>query len=74
MSDHQSVSDTPRIVAFGEVLWDMLPSGPKLGGAPVNFLYHARVAGAEVQALTRIGDDQLGRDVVSRLAELNVPT
>ncbi|MBR0226594.1 MAG: carbohydrate kinase [Thermoguttaceae bacterium] len=74
MFSNQSVANAPRIVAFGEILWDMLPTGPKLGGAPVNFLYHARVMGAEVQALTKIGDDQLGRDVVSRLAELNVPT
>ena len=74
MSDNRSDSRQSRIVAFGEVLWDMLPAGPKLGGAPVNFLYHSHVLGAQVQALTRVGDDQLGRDVVARLAELNIPT
>ena len=74
MSDNHSVSSQPRIVAFGEVLWDMLPAGPKLGGAPVNFLYHAHVLGARVQALTRVGDDQLGRDVLARFAKLEIPT
>ena len=63
-----------RIVAFGEVLWDMLPTGPKLGGAPVNFLYHAHVIGAQVQALTRVGEDQLGRDVLARFENLQIPT
>ena len=37
-----SVSAPLRIVAFGEILWDLLPTGKKLGGAPVNFLYHSQ--------------------------------
>lgn len=74
MTQTVSVDNSARIVAFGEILWDMLPTGPKLGGAPVNFLYHARVIGANVQALTRIGDDQLGRDILARLDELQLPT
>ncbi len=74
MSDNSSVFSRSKIVAFGEVLWDMLPAGPKLGGAPVNFLYHAHVLGAQVQALTRVGDDQLGREVLARFANLEIPT
>ena len=63
-----------RILAFGEILWDMLPSGRKLGGAPVNFLYHAHQLGASVQALTKVGDDPLGREILARLHDLAVPT
>lgn len=74
MPQNNVVDHTPRIVAFGELLWDMLPDGPRLGGAPVNFLYHAAVLGARVQALTRVGNDRLGREIVARLKELRIPT
>ncbi len=60
-------------MAFGEILWDLLPTGPKLGGAPVNFLYHAHKLGTEVQALTKIGNDQLGKDILARLDGLEIP-
>ena len=46
-----------RVVGIGEVLWDLLPSGPQLGGAPANFAYHARQLGAGVQVITRVGKD-----------------
>ena len=38
MSNIDADTNKIRVLAFGEVLWDMLPTGPKLGGAPVNFL------------------------------------
>ncbi len=50
-----------RVVGIGEVLWDLLPSGPQLGGAPANFAYHTRQLGAEVQVITRVGSDAYGR-------------
>ncbi len=62
-----SVPAPLRIVAFGEILWDLLPTGKKLGGAPVNFLYHAQTLGADVRALTRIGADPLGDEIRARL-------
>lgn len=68
------VSAPPRIVAFGEILWDLLPTGKKLGGAPVNFLYHSQTLGADVRALTRIGDDQLGAEIRERLDALALST
>ena len=37
----------PVIVGLGEVLWDLLPAGKQLGGAPANFAYHANALGAE---------------------------
>ena len=63
-------SATSRVVAFGEILWDLLPTGKKLGGAPVNFLYHAQTLGADVRPLTRIGSDALGDEIRERLDAL----
>lgn len=55
-----------RIVAIGEVLWDLLPSGAILGGAPANFAFHARALGAEVSLISRVGSDDLGREIRRR--------
>jgi len=63
-----------KIVAMGEVLWDLLPSGPELGGAPTNFAAHCRSLGAEVWMVTRVGDDALGLAVLDRFRGLNLPT
>ncbi len=49
------------IVCFGEVLWDILPSGPLPGGAPVNVAYHLRKLSLEPAVITRVGDDEDGR-------------
>jgi fructokinase len=53
-----------KIIGIGEVLWDLLPDGPKLGGAPGNFAYHAHALGAQACVVTRVGDDELGRDIL----------
>ena len=55
-----------NIVAVGEVLWDLFPEGPLLGGAPANFAYHAHGLGAQVQLITRVGSDELGREILRR--------
>ena len=46
------------------MLWDLLPSGPQLGGAPGNFAYHARALGANASVVTRVGDDTFGHDIL----------
>ena len=51
------------IVGIGEILWDMLPSGKALGGAPANFAYHAGRLGEEGWAVSAVGDDALGREI-----------
>jgi fructokinase len=56
---------TLRIVAIGEVLWDLLPTGPQLGGAPANFAIHAHALGGDVRLVSRVGDDELGREVLA---------
>jgi fructokinase len=61
------------VVGLGEILWDLFPEGKILGGAPANFAYHARVLGDEGIPASRIGSDELGREIRLRLAELGVP-
>jgi fructokinase len=58
------------IVALGEVLWDLLPDGPRAGGAPFNFAFHCHQLGHPAVIVSRVGDDELGRrlrDEVRRL-------
>ena len=61
-------------VCFGEVLWDNLPTGKKLGGAPLNVSYHLNRLGVPTAILTRIGDDQNGREIEKSCAELGIPS
>lgn len=63
----------PRCVGLGEVLWDLLPSGRQLGGAPANFAYHAAALGAEARVVSRVGQDEPGRALLARLRELGLP-
>lgn len=57
------------IVGIGEILWDMLPSGKALGGAPANFAYHATRLGEEGWAVSAIGPDALGREIMDIVTE-----
>ena len=63
-----------RALAIGEVLWDLLPSGRQLGGAPANFAYHCRALGADARLVTRIGADALGQEVLERFRLVELPT
>ena len=63
-----------KILALGEVLWDLLPSGKQLGGAPANFTFQCRCLGADASMVTRVGDDDLGREVLDRFRSLGLPT
>jgi len=62
-----------RVVGLGELLWDLLPEGRQAGGAPANFAYHARALGDEGLPVSRIGADELGRELRARLEELGLP-
>ncbi|MBR5298233.1 MAG: carbohydrate kinase [Parabacteroides sp.] len=57
----------PVVVGIGELLWDMLPSGKKAGGAPINFVYHASQLGAEGYAVSAVGNDDLGNELLHEL-------
>jgi fructokinase len=63
-----------KIVGIGEVLWDMLPAGRQIGGAPANFTYHATALGADTRLISRVGNDDLGRETLERLTKLGIPT
>ncbi len=62
----------PRVIGIGELLWDLLPTGKQLGGAPANFTYHAHQLGAEAYLVSAVGDDPLGRELCQRLASWGV--
>lgn len=52
------------VVGIGEALWDVLPDGKKIGGAPANFAYHVSQFGLQSLAVSAIGDDELGNEIV----------
>lgn len=60
------------IVAFGEIVWDILPNGKVLGGTPSNLVFRCNSFGDEGHLLSRVGDDELGNAAFERLAELNI--
>jgi fructokinase len=55
------------VAGIGEVLWDKLPQGDVLGGAPANVAYHAGQLGAESYIVSAVGKDKLGDEIISRL-------
>ncbi len=61
-----------KVVGIGELLWDLLPSGKKAGGAPVNFVYHATQLGAEGYAISAVGEDELGKEIIDSLDKYGI--
>ena len=57
------------IVGIGEALWDVLPEGKKLGGAPANFAYHVSQFGLDSCVVSAIGDDKLGEEILANFNE-----
>src|SRR5689334_14074053 len=62
------------ILAIGEILWDLFPSGKELGGAPANFAWHAAQLGAEARIVTAVGEDELGREILATLGARKTDT
>src|SRR5262245_50711891 len=62
------------ILAFGETLWDLLPSGPMLGGAPFNFAYRVNSLGDRGVIVTRLGSDAYGRRALEQIEGLGMET
>lgn len=54
-----------KALCIGELLWDVFPDKKVWGGAPVNFIYHIAQFGAEATAFTAVGNDELGKEIVS---------
>lgn len=71
------------VVGMGEALWDVLPEGKKIGGAPANFAYHVSQFGLPSCVVSAIGDDSLGKEIIENftskgldqlIAEVPYPT
>lgn len=62
----------PVIAGIGELLWDIFPTGKKAGGAPVNFAYHASASGAESYAISAVGNDNLGGEIIDLINGIGI--
>lgn len=62
----------PAIVCFGEFLWDVLPTGRVAGGAPMNVAFHANQLGLESKMISKVGDDDLGQELLLFLKNIDV--
>ncbi|MDD3322376.1 MAG: carbohydrate kinase [Paludibacter sp.] len=60
------------IVGIGEILWDVFPEGKVLGGAPANFAYHVSQFGFDGCAISAVGNDQLGEEIIENLDSKNL--
>ncbi len=60
------------LIGLGELLWDLLPGGKQLGGAPANFAYQAQSLGGHAAVVSCVGGDDLGHEVLRRLDELGL--
>lgn len=61
-----------KVIAIGEIVWDCLPSGKQLGGAPLNFAFFAKELGAEAYAVSAVGNDELGDETLSVAAKTGI--
>ena len=62
----------PVVVGIGELLWDVFPTGKRAGGAPINFVYHATQLGAEGHAISAVGNDIFGTEIIQELSKNNI--
>ena len=60
------------ILSFGEALWDLLPTGEVLGGAPFNFAYRAHSLGCDSLMISRLGNDDYGRRAMDQITGLGM--
>ena len=62
------------VVGIGEALWDVLPDGKKIGGAPANFAYHVSQCGWQSKVVSAVGNDKLGDEIIANFQKksLNV--
>lgn len=64
---------TPRIIVVGEILFDLISGQKHLGGAPFNFAYHMLKFGFSIRFISRVGQDDNGKEILKRLDSLNFP-
>ncbi len=63
-----------KITCFGEVLWDIFPKHKKIGGAPLNVALRLKSMGIDSSIITKIGNDDLGKDIMKYVEERGLPT
>lgn len=61
-----------QVVCFGEILWDILPAGAEAGGAPMNVAYHLQQLGKNPAMISRVGNDEAGRELIGHFAAKGV--
>ncbi|MFK7979822.1 MAG: carbohydrate kinase [Saprospiraceae bacterium] len=64
----------PKVICFGEVLWDLLPSGKVAGGAPMNVAFHLNNFGYPTSLISRVGHDPNGWELMKFLKEKGIDT
>ncbi len=62
------------VVGMGEALWDVLPEGKKLGGAPANFAYHVSQFGMDSRVVSAVGQDKLGMEILENFRQKQLHT
>jgi fructokinase len=67
MDPERTGAQAPTVIGLGELIWDLLPTGRELGGAPSNFAHFARLLGNSATVASRVGKDALGREARERL-------
>jgi fructokinase len=60
------------VIGIGEILWDLLPEGKQLGGAPANFAYHAMALGAQSYIVSAVGCDDSGREILEHVLRVGL--
>lgn len=61
-----------KVICFGEVLWDLLPQGAQIGGAPLNVCYHLNQLGIDSKIISQVGNDELGRALLDGIQKLGI--
>jgi fructokinase len=61
-----------QVAGLGEILWDLLPHGKQMGGAPANFAYHAQMLGTQGHIISAIGDDALGAEIIEQITAIHL--
>ncbi len=66
------MSEKSKVMCIGEVLWDSLPSGLYLGGAPLNVCYHLNQLNVPATITSKVGQDRLGKEAVHRIENMGI--
>ena len=61
-----------KVIGIGEVLWDLLPTGKQLGGAPTNFAFHAQQLGLQSSIISSVGNDTLGDEILQNIDQTGI--